>query len=80
MPNTCENCGHWRKVPAREGAMVATAIGECRAEPPKASHNWPRTHGTEYCSCHSANAPRYAQPQETPAPRRGKQQGELPIR
>ena len=53
MPNTCENCTHWRRQAARPEA-VTTSLGECRANPPAVSYQWPRTHATDFCSCHSS--------------------------
>ena len=91
MPHTCENCEHWRKIDASNRTIgIAVNIGECRCNPPTSSHNWPRTHGTEYCSCHSAAALRLAQAQPLPPkseyaepksakPTKARRAGELPL-
>ena len=88
MPHTCENCEHWRKIDASNRTIgIAVNIGECRANPPTTSHNWPRTHGTEYCSCHSAAPryavvlppkPEYAEPKAS-KPTKARRAGELPL-
>lgn len=52
MPNTCENCAHWRPVEARQDVR-AGAVGECRYGPPAASYQWPKTRPDGYCGCHS---------------------------
>lgn len=53
MPNCCDNCAHWKRQAARPEALT-NSLGECRANPPPVSYNWPRTHSTDYCSCHSS--------------------------
>ena len=77
MPNNCENCTHWRRQAARPEAVTNT-IGECRANPPAVSYNWPRTHATDFCSCH-APAGR-GERQEVRGERKARKGEELPLR
>ena len=79
MPNNCENCTHWRRQAARPEAVTNT-IGECRANPPAQSYNWPRTHATDFCSCHSAAAHYAAALPPKPEKPKARKGEELPLR
>ena len=82
--HTCKNCTHWKKVEGDARTVgIAVNVGECRANPPTISHNWPRTRGNEHCSCHSAHSARYAgaqPPLDKPHRKPAAKPQELPLR
>jgi len=50
MPNTCETCRHFSKIPATR-SIYSDCVGECRRRAPMSGvSTWPRVKAVDYCS------------------------------